>query len=65
MTSDINNNYLQDPSSDNHYIICSPEFGLEHVVKVALIFRDIYGGKSSGSDLWNHWRSCMTHIGFE
>ena len=39
MSEDIHNAYLQDPSSEKHYIICGPEFGLENVGKVTLIKR--------------------------
>ena len=37
MAADIQNAYLQAPSSQKHYIICGAEFGLENVGKVALI----------------------------
>ena len=33
----IKNAYLQAPSSEKHFIICGPEFGIEHVGKVALV----------------------------
>ena len=36
-SADIQNSYLQAPSSDNHFIVCGPEFGLEHMGKIALI----------------------------
>lgn len=62
--ADIKNAYLQAPSSEKHYIICGPEFGLEHVGKVALIRRALYGGKSSGADFWKHLRNLMEHLGF-
>ena len=42
--ADIRNAYLQVPSSQKHYIICSPEFGLENEGQVALIHRALYGG---------------------
>jgi hypothetical protein len=58
------NAYLQAPSSQKDYIICGPEFGIEHVGKVALIHRALYGGKAAGKDFRNHLRSCMRHIGF-
>ena len=60
----IKNAYLQAPSSEKHYIVCGPEFGIENVGKVALIRRALYGGKVSGADFWKHLRSCMTHLGF-
>ena len=63
--ADIKNAYIQSPSSRKDYIICGPEFGLEHVGKPALIRWALYGGKSAGRDFRNHLRSCMKHIGFE
>ena len=36
-TADIQNAYLQAPSSEKHFIICRHEFGLEHVGNIALI----------------------------
>ena len=65
MTADILNAYLQAPTSEKHYVICGPEFGLEHVGKRALITRALYGGKAAGRDFLHHLRSCMKHIGFE
>ena len=62
--ADIQNAYLQAPSSEKDYIICGPEFGLENVGKVALIKRDLYGGKVSGRDFWHHLQSCMDFLGF-
>lgn len=63
--ADIQNAYLQAPSSEKHYVICGPEFGLENVGKVALIKRALYGGKVAGRDFWLHLRSCMEHLGFK
>eukprot|EP00956_Cyclotella_meneghiniana_P027526 scaffold61861_cov42-Cyclotella_meneghiniana.AAC.2 len=37
LAADIRNAYLQAPSSEKHYIICGPEFGLEHEGKRAKI----------------------------
>jgi hypothetical protein len=37
MGADIKNAYLQAPSSEKHFIICGPEFGIENKGKVALI----------------------------
>ena len=60
---DIQNAYLQAPSSQKHYVICGAEFGLENVGKVALIRQALYGGKSSGRDFRTHLRECMSHLG--
>ena len=54
LTADIRNAYLQPPSSQNDYIVCGPEFGIENVGCVALIHRVLYGGKSAGKDFQNH-----------
>ena len=61
---DIQNAYLQSPSSEKHYIICGPEFGLENVGKRAKIVRALYGGKSAGADYWRHVRSAMEEMEF-
>ena len=62
---DIQNTYLQSPSSEKHYIICGPEFGLKNVGKRAIIVRALYRGKSAGADYWRHVRSAMDAMGFE
>lgn len=61
---DIQNAYLQSPSSEKHYIICGPEFGLENVGKRAKIVRALYGGKSAGADYWRHVRCAMEEMGY-
>ena len=63
--ADIQNAYLQAPSSEMHYIICGEEFGLENVGKRALIRRALYGGKSAGSDYWRHVRQAIYEMGFK
>ena len=62
--ADIQNAYLQAPTTEKHYVICGPEFGLENVGRKALIVRALYGGKSAGADYWRHVRKAMTEIGF-
>ena len=63
--ANIQNEYLQSPSSEKHFIYCVEEFGLEHAVSVALIRRSLYGGKVSGRDFWHHLRSCMEYLQFK
>lgn len=65
MCADVQNAFLQAPSSEKHYIVCGPEFGLENVGKIALIKRALYGGKVAGRDFWHHLRSYMQHLGFD
>ena len=46
---DIPNSCFQAPSSEKHYVICSPDFGLGDVGKHKIIVRTLHGGKFSGS----------------
>jgi hypothetical protein len=62
--ADTWNAYLQAPSSEKHYIICGPEFGIENEGCVCIIHRALYGGKVSGRDFWHHLHDCMGHLGF-
>ena len=62
--ADIQNAYLQAPSSEKHYVICGDEFGIEHNGKVALIRRALYGGRVAGRDYWKHMRKFMNFLGF-
>ena len=61
--ADIMNAYLTSPTSETHYLVCGPEFGI-HEGKIGLIKRALYGGKSAGRDFWLHLRDCMKHLGF-
>ena len=63
--ADIQNAYLQAPSSQKHYIECGAEFGKENIGRKALIKRTLYGGKTAGRDFHNHLRECMQHIHFK
>ena len=65
MAADIRNAYLQAPTSEKHFVICGPEFGIDNAGKKALITRALYGGKTAGRDFWHHLRSCMKFLGFE
>ena len=62
--ADIRNAYLQSPTSQKHYIICGPEFGMENVGKVAIMHRAVFDGKTSRREFRNHLRSCMHFINF-
>jgi hypothetical protein len=64
LKGDIQNAYLQAPSSEKHFIVCGPDFGTENVGRVALIRRALYGGKVAGRDFWHHLRECMGRLGF-
>ena len=64
MAADIQNAYLQPPSSQKHYVICGAEFGLENVGKKALIRSALCGGKSEGRDFLHNLRQFMAHIFF-
>ena len=60
--ADIQNEYLQAPSLKKYYIIFGPEFGLENVVKVALIHRYLYVIKSKVSDFRKNLRHFMRYL---
>ena len=64
-TANIQNAYLQAPSSQKDYIICGPEFGVENIGQTALIHHALYGGKVAGRDFRNHLRSCMEFLNFK
>ena len=65
MAADFRNVYLQAPTSEKHFVICGPEFGIENIGKKAIITRALLGGNFSGRDYWHHLRSCMKFIEFE
>ncbi len=62
--ANICNAYLQAPSSEKHFIICGPEFGIENEGRIALIHCALYGGKVAGHDFWHHLCDCMDQLGF-
>ena len=62
---DIKNSYLQIPSSEKYFIICSPEFGLENIGKRAMIIRALYGVNRAGADYWGHVWYEVYEMGFE
>ncbi len=57
--ADICNAYLQAPSSEKHFIICGPEFGIENEGRIALIHCALYRGKVAGCNFWHHLCDCM------
>ena len=63
--ANIQNAYLQAPSSQKDYIICGPEFGIENTGGTALIHRALYSGKVAGRDFRNHLHSCMEFLNFK
>jgi hypothetical protein len=62
--ADIRNAYLQAPSSEKHFIVCGPEFGIENEGPIALIHCALYGGKAAGCNFWHHLCDCMDQLGF-
>ena len=65
LPADIENAYLQAPSSEKDYIICGAKFGLENIRKVAMIRCALYGGKVAGTDFWHDLQSCMNNLGLK
>ncbi len=62
--ADIRNVYLQAPSSEKHFIICGPEFGIKNEGCIAVIHHALYGSKVAGYNFWHHLRDCMGQLGF-
>ncbi len=62
--ANICNAYIQAPSSEKHFIICGPEFGIENEGCIALIHRALYRGKVTGCNFWHHLCDCMDQLGF-
>ena len=62
---DIRNACLQAPSSERHFIMCGPEFGLKNAGNRAIIRRALCGGKAASRDFRNHLRSCMSRLNFK
>ena len=56
--ADIRNAYLQAPSSEKHFIICGPEFGIENEGRVTLIWRALYVGSRLYGATWLHFFTC-------
>ena len=56
---DIQTDYLQEPSSEKHYAVSEPEFGLKNAGELLIIVRALYGGKYAGAGYCSHSRSAM------
>ena len=65
MVVDVWNAYVQAPTSEKHFVICGPEFGIDNIGKKAIVTRALYDGKVSERDCWHHLWSCMNFLGFE
>ena len=63
--SEIQNSYLQYPSSEKHYIICGPKFGMDNEGRIEIIFQALYCGKPDGADYWCRVRDSMADIHFK
>ena len=57
--ADIKNAYLNAPCCEKIIFTCGPEFVSEQKGKTAVVFRALYGLRSSGSAFHNHLDSCM------
>ena len=62
--ADVQNAYLQAPTSEKFYTIAGPEFGNKRGTKM-IIVRALYGMNFAGRDFRNHLRECMKHLGYE
>ena len=64
LAGDVGNAYLNAPCNEKIFTVCGPEFGPDHVGKVAVIVRSLYGLKSSGAAWRSHMAQTMRDIGF-
>ena len=62
LAADIQNAYLQAPTSEKFWCVCCPESGSEEQGRTAIVVRALYGTKSSGQDFRNHFHDCMDHM---
>ena len=65
LSADVMNAYLTAPTSDNHYILCGPEFGSEPQSRKSIVKRSLYGNKSTGHNFRKHLCDCLEHMVFE
>ena len=63
-TSDVENAFLQAPTSEKLYTVLGSEFG-EDKGKTAVIIRALYGTKTAGASFRNHLADCMLYLGYE
>jgi len=64
MAADIENAYLEAPTTERYWTIAGPEWGSRKGAKM-LVVRALYGMKSAGRDFRNHLRDCMRTLGYE
>ena len=62
-TSDIKNAHLQAPVTKKIWTVCGHEFGVDSG-KQSIVFRALYGLKSSGFAFRNHLSQCMSDLGY-
>ena len=58
----IQNAYFTAPCVENIIFTCGPEFGSDHKGKTGVVFRALYGLRSSGSAFRNNLTSCMEDL---
>ena len=64
MSADIQNAYLEAPTTEKIWITCGLEFGADTAGKPALIVRALYGLRSSGKSFRDHCRKTLEDAGF-
>ena len=62
--AEIMNTYVTDPITENIWTVLYPEFGAD-ARKKEIIFRALYGLKSSGASFRNHLVDFMRHMGYK
>jgi hypothetical protein len=64
LVADVQNAYLNAPTSEKVYTIAGLEFGASNVGRPVKIVRALYGLKSSGARWWDHMASSLRDAGF-
>ena len=62
--SDIQNSYLTDPCDEKIIFTCGPEFVSEHNGNTTVVFRALYGLRSSGSAFPNNLAICTEALSY-
>ena len=59
----IQNAFLQAPTTEKYFIICGQEFSLKNPGKASITRRAVHGGKAYGRDFRSHLRYSVEHLG--
>jgi hypothetical protein len=64
LAADVQNAYLNAPTKEKCYTVAGPEFGPDNEGRPVLIFRALYGLRSSGARWRDHLAETIRNMGF-